>query len=42
MKESTIGDNLSIGIKYPNGFSDMPATKNLLLVPSNFYGFLVF
>lgn len=33
MKESTIGDNLSIGIKYPNGYSDLPAKRNLFLIP---------
>ena len=33
MKEGAGGDDLSIGVKLPNGEFDLPISKNLYLVP---------
>ena len=33
MKEGTGGDNLSIGMRYPDGKTELPIVNNLYLIP---------
>ena len=35
MKEGTGGDDLSVGVKLPNGEFDLPISSNLHLIPGD-------
>jgi len=37
MKEGSGGDDLSIGVRLPDGKFDLPISSNLFLVPGNVY-----
>ena len=41
MKEGTGGDNLSIGVRYPDGTTESPILNNLYLIPGLNFMFII-